>query len=245
MDIHPTIALTKASGSPVYARYEQWLRAAGAGGAIINLWELPAAERAAALAASDGVIFTGGPDVVPSRYGKDARAAECIADPIRDDAEFAVFDQASGLNLPMLGICRGLQVFTVALGGALTVDIPTDVATDIEHRAADGNDSEHLLDVQPGSLVKKICRVAGGTINSAHHQAPEFLPEPLRLAAASPDGVIEAAEWSDPAGKGFLLGVQWHPERMDYGSPLSLPIARHFLFEAETYALLRAKRGGM
>jgi len=240
---HPNIALSKGSGSPKYVFYEQWLRAAGASGKVIDLWALPAGERAAMLATCDGIVFTGGPDVEPSRYGQGERIGECFVDLVRDESEFALFEQAQELKMPVLGICRGLQLTNVALGAPLTVDIPADVPTDIEHRSVNHIESIHPVEVEPGSLIAKICRTAGGIINSSHHQAAANLPEHLRCAATSPDGIIEAIEWSEPAGKGFLLAVQWHPERMDYNSPLSLPIARHFLFEAESYALLRAKRG--
>lgn len=239
---HPKIALSRASGSPKYAFYEQWLRAAGAAGEVIDLWSLPASERGVVLATCDGIVLTGGPDIEPSRYGQGDRLEECSVDLERDEAEFALFEQAQEHKMPVLAICRGLQLINVALGGSLIVDIPADIPTDIEHRSINHVESVHPVKVEPGSLIAKICRAAVGTINSSHHQAAEHLPEHLRCAAVSPDGIIEAFEWSEPSGKGFMLGVQWHPERMDYNSPFSLPIARHFLFEAESYALLRAKR---
>ncbi|MBN8573819.1 MAG: gamma-glutamyl-gamma-aminobutyrate hydrolase family protein, partial [Candidatus Kapabacteria bacterium] len=71
-----------------------------------------------------------------------------------------------------------------------------------------------------------------------HHQAVEYLSPLLRKSALSEDGLIEAFEWNELHGRGFLLGVQWHPERMDYTNPFSLPIAQHFLYEAESYQLL-------
>jgi putative glutamine amidotransferase len=238
----PNIALSKGSGSPKYALYEQWLRAAGAVGSVIDLWALPADEHSAALATCDGILFTGGPDVEPSRYGRGGRLGECFVDLERDAVEFALFEQAQERRMPVLGICRGLQLINVALGGSLVVDIPSDISTGIEHRSVNHVESNHLVEVEAGSLIAKLCRAAAGDVNSSHHQAAEHLPEQLRRAAAAPDGIIEAFEWSEPAGKGFLLGVQWHPERMSADSPFSLPIARHFLFEAEAYALLGAKR---
>ncbi len=94
-----------------------------------------------------------------------------------------------------------------------------------------------------GSILKKIAGTLESEVNSAHHQAVENLPQTLTAAAKAPDGMIEAFEWADPMGKPFMLAVQWHPERMEnLESPLSLPLARHFLFEAESYNLLHKRK---
>ena len=86
-------------------------------------------------------------------------------------------------------------------------------------------------------MLKRISRVLDGEINSAHHQSVEKIAAVFTPTATSPDGIIEAFEWGDASlgGKPFLLAVQWHPERMSYDSPFSLPIAQHFLFEAASY----------
>ncbi len=235
------IAISRASGTPKYAKYEEWLRAAGAECEILDLYadQEHALEK---LRECSGLILTGGPDVQPDKYGKADRLEDCFIDAERDTLEFAVIEQAQEMKIPILGICRGAQILNVALGGTLIVDIPSDFYSDIEHRSTKEGDSHHPLNVAGGSLIKKICRVTDGEINSAHHQAVEHLAENLRMSAQSPDGIIEAFEWNDPAGKPFLLGVQWHPERMDYDNPLSLPIARHFLFEVEANWML-FKRG--
>ncbi|GAB1431132.1 hypothetical protein MASR2M18_19670 [Ignavibacteria bacterium] len=242
MEYYPKIALSKGSGSPKYGMYESWLRSVGNVAEVIDLWSLPAAQRTAVLNECDGIVFTGGPDISPDKHEQAERADECVIDTLRDDVEFSVFEQVRELKMPVLGICRGLQLINVALGGRLYIDIPTDIQSDTEHRSMNNEDSTHEVETAAGSMIKKICRTASGKINSAHHQAASVLPQSLRVAAIASDGVIEAVEWSEPMGKGFLLGVQWHPERMDFNSPFSLPIARHFLFEAESYAALYAKR---
>ncbi len=242
MEYLPKIILTKGNGAQKYTLYEKWLKAAGSVGCVLDLWTMSSEERSHAIATSDGIIFTGGPDINPEKYNQAERSGECIISDERDAIEFEAFEQARDFKMPILGICRGLQIFNVALEAQLIIDIPRDILSDIEHRSIEGNDSFHTIEVAPGSLIKKICRSASGLVNSAHHQAVAILSEQLSLAGSSSDGIIEAAEWSDPGGKGFLLGVQWHPERLDYSSPFSLPIARHFLFEAESYALLRKRR---
>lgn len=231
------IALTKGHGdSPVYANYERWLRAADADIEIADLAFCTSVEEVLATAEQcDGIVFTGGPDIDPERYGKAEERDHCIVDTERDTYEFALFEHVRSRNIPLLGICRGMQVFNVALGGTLYTDIPSFIHTDIEHRRLEDVDAHHGLLVTPGSLLKKITDNLEGTVNSAHHQAVERLAGDLTKAAMSPDGIVEAVEWSTPESRSFLFAVEWHPERMDYNSAFSLPIARHFLFEAASY----------
>ena len=233
-----TIALSKATGSPKYAHYAEWLKATDAEISIIDLWGKPIEECLGILENVHGLVLTGGADIHPERYGKPERISECHLEPERDTHEFALFEKAQELLLPILAICRGAQLVNVALGGTLYIDIPTDYVADTEHRSKDGIDSTHGLHVEAGSLLRKISKSDNGSINSAHHQAVEYLSPLLRKSALSEDGLIEAFEWNVLHGRGFLLGVQWHPERMDYTNPFSLPIAQHFLYEAESYQLL-------
>lgn len=234
------IALTKGHGSsPVYANYEKWLRAADASIDVVDLaYCTSVAQALKEVEPCDGIVFTGGADIDPARYGKPEERVHCIVDEGRDELEFALFDHVRTLNMPILGICRGMQVINVALGGSLYTDIPTFVHTDIEHRRVEDTDSRHGLIVTPGSLLKKLTNELEGTVNSAHHQAVERLAGDLAKAATSPDGIVEAVEWATPQSRQFLFGVEWHPERMNYDSAFSLAIARHFLFEAASYEVL-------
>lgn len=232
------IALSKASGSPKYAKYTEWLQAADAQVHTVDLSLLRAEERNNALEECCGIIFTGGADVVPERYGRPEEYERCHVDHERDEMEFALVHKARELNMPVLGICRGAQLLNVAYGGTLIVDISTDHGNDIEHRSHEGVDARHELEVEPGTILKKICGVFEGNINSAHHQAVENLAGLFTVAAVAPDGIIEAFEVAEAGGNPFLLAVQWHPERMEYENPLSLSIAKHFLFECQSYELL-------
>lgn len=235
------IAVSKASGHPKHNNYISWLKSADDSIEIIDLISLKPGEAVEALADVSGVVLTGGPDVHPDRYDTADRVGECKEiDLERDAMEFAIVQPAIERNLPILGICRGFQVINVELGGTLHVDIPTDRPSDIEHRDVDDVDATHELVVEPGSMIKRISRALDGPINSAHHQGVHKLANLLAPSALSEDGIIEAFEWGDAAlgGKPFLLGVQWHPERMESSSPFSKPLADHFVYEASAYSLL-------
>ncbi len=231
------IAISRASGTAKYALYAHWLRFVEPNIEIVDLFTAPN-EAEANLAECSGLILTGGPDVNPNKYGKPERINDCYIDDDRDSLEFPIIDIARELKLPILGICRGAQVLNVAFGGTLIVDIPTDHPSKIEHKSTPEGDSRHEIQVVAGSLLKKITHISEGEVNSAHHQAVEYLSEHLRSAAVSPDGIIEAFEWNEPTGKPFLLGVQWHPERLEYDNVFSKRIAEHFVFEAEARSLL-------
>lgn len=232
------IGISKASGSPNYAKYEEWLHAADPLVETIDLSLLRPSDAAHVLESCVGLVLTGGPDVHPSRYGKESDLERCYTDEARDELEFALYAKAKELKMPVLGVCRGAQLVNVAEGGTLVIDIPDDTNTEQNHARIDEVDAEHPVHILAGSIITKITGDTEGAINSAHHQAVEKAGEGLYISAVSEDGINEAIEWRDASGKPFLLGVQWHPERMNYANPLSINIARHFLFEAESYKLL-------
>lgn len=234
------IALSRASGaSPSYARYIHWLQSAASEVKCVDLWAFQDTSAALQeLQTCSGLLLTGGPDVHPERYNKSHELSRCEIDTERDTLEFALFDAALERKMPVLGICRGAQVINVALGGTLVVDIPTDLKSACEHRRKSIEDSIHGIQNEQGSLLIKITGQVDGVVNSAHHQAVDALGRGLRIAARSEDAVNEAIEWLDASHQSFLLGVQWHPERMDYQNPFSLRLAQHFIFESESYSLL-------
>jgi putative glutamine amidotransferase len=236
------IALSKGSGSPKYAFYAQWLRACEPTVEVVDLasdgyYTARAVEQ---LQQCAGIVFTGGSDLEPSRYGAEHERDRCgTIDPERDAFELELFRVAHERRMPILGICRGLQLINVALGGSLIVDIPSDRPSDVVHTRTDDADSEHWIAVEVGSLLGKMLRHWEGTVNSAHHQAIDRLGDHLRVAAVAPDGIVEAIESDSPEEHGFLFAVQWHPERMrDRSLPFSRVLAERFLFECTSYALL-------
>jgi putative glutamine amidotransferase len=232
------IGISKASGSPNYAKYEEWLRAADPRVECIDISLVPMPQALTVLESCMGLVLTGGPDVHPARYGKADEITRCYVDNERDEFELALYAKAKEMKMPVLAVCRGAQLVNVAEGGTLVIDIPNDTAATNEHARLNEKDGEHRVRLESGSILMKITGDIEGDINSAHHQAVERTGEGLRIGAVSDDGINEAIEWNDFTGKPFFLGVQWHPERMNYANPLSINIARHFLFETESYKAL-------
>jgi len=161
----------------------------------------------------DGVVLGGGLDVDPSRYGEALRAEGKVElDKDRDATDFAVFEAARRDSLPTLGICRGLQVINVAMGGTLVQDIPTERPSGIVHYIPKKENErlDHPVQVKPGTRVATIAQADEIQVNSRHHQAIERVAPGLRVSATAPDGLIEALESDGP----WLLAVQWHPENL-------------------------------
>ena len=151
----------------------------------------------------DGVLFSGGPDIAPWRFGEKQVHAKTVIDAQRDEMELNLFHLAFAEKLPMLGICRGHQVINVALGGTLCQHIPD--AYGISHY-----DVTHDVRFAPHSRLAAIVGEECLTVNSFHHQSVEKVAPPLR-AAATCGAINEAIEWAD--GERWIFGVEWHPER--------------------------------
>jgi putative glutamine amidotransferase len=168
-----------------------------------------APERAgAALAAVRGLVLTGGEDVAPDRYGAAPHPRLGDVDRDRDAAELALITEARKRRLPILAICRGIQILNVALGGTLYQDLDSERPGPVPHT---GDQSHHAVRVEAGSLLARTLGTRSATVNSRHHQAIRDLAPGLRAVAWAEDGVIEAAEPAD-TGLPWMLAVQWHPE---------------------------------
>ena len=178
-----------------------------AAGAIPHV--LPATTNAATISALldrvDMVLFCGGEDVAPSRYGEANHVNLGEVNLRRDTWEFALSDEAIRRRLPLLGICRGCQFLNIRFGGTLWQDLPSEKAGAKVHRLK----GEHEITVKSDTCLSKLVDGAKSTsVNSRHHQAVKDLAKGFRISAVSPDGVIEAIEGTDyPA-----VGVQFHPE---------------------------------
>ncbi len=158
-----------------------------------------------------GLVLTGGEDVEPARYGAAPHARLENTDPTRDAAELALIAAARARRLPILAICRGIQILNVALGGTLYQDLGSERPGPVTHS---GDDSRHAVRIEAGSLLERTLGTRRTTVNSRHHQAIRDLAPGLRAVAWSDDGLIEAAEPAD-AGAPWTLAVQWHPEDLN------------------------------
>ncbi|MBU3743436.1 MAG: gamma-glutamyl-gamma-aminobutyrate hydrolase family protein [Sediminibacterium sp.] len=169
------------------------------------------------LTSCDALVLTGGTDLHPSTYQSRnlqyPHAPVSGWDEARDHFEQRLFREAVSRKIPILAICRGMQLVNVALGGTLIADLEANGKNN--HRRNEISDGEHLIQVIQGTQLAAIAGANQVIINSAHHQAVELLANELAISAVSPDDVIEAVEWREPENHGPLLAVQWHPERMD------------------------------
>lgn len=230
------IGISKGMPAKYYGNYTKWLTAADSTIICVNLYHMPLDSALILLEECDGLLLTGGPDVYPGRYSQENDTAKCgDFDFKRDTLEWALISSAKALEMPVLGICRGLQIFNIYHGGSLYPDIPTDLDTIITHRCKDTYDCFHSIRVSKESGLFKITEEHRGIVNSNHHQGINRLGDELRALARTEDGLIESIEYLNTEGMPFFLGVQWHPERMDYHNPFSLPIAERFIKEAKLF----------
>ena len=168
----------------------------------------------------DGLVLTGGVDVDPQLYGESPIPNLGKVDPKRDHFEMEITRKALSIGKPILAICRGHQVLNVALGGTLYQDVPSQVEGSIKHYAKTPlYYPSHSVEVKEGSRLHGMFGKEELGVNSFHHQAVKDLGEGLVARAWAPDGVIEAMELP---GDAFVLGVQWHPERMIDGEMLKI-----------------------
>ena len=184
-----------------------------AGGTPVLLVPVPHPNVESLLARVDGVVLSGGGDVDPARYDGAEHDTIYGIDFDRDEFEIELVRASAASRMPLLAICRGLQVVNVALGGTLIEDIPSEVGsvdhTVIGHDVFNGH--QHV-DLDPSCLVARVVGTSSLEVNSIHHQAVRTLAPGLRAVGWADDGVVEAIEHEDPAWP--LLAVQWHPESL-------------------------------
>lgn len=165
----------------------------------------------------DGVFFTGGVDVDPSKYGEAKQSFCGRTDLPRDEVEIQLTRWAMEAKKPILAVCRGIQVMNVALGGTLFQDVAQQVPGALKHDYFPTKDNPsrnrmvHTIDVRGGTRLATMLGDSRPTVNSMHHQAIKDLAPCLMPSATAPDGVIEAVEGLNGQ---FVVGVQWHPEEM-------------------------------
>jgi gamma-glutamyl-gamma-aminobutyrate hydrolase PuuD len=203
----PIIGITSGFNSEgdVFLRRRYCLAIEKAGGVPLIL--PPSEDTEAVLSICDGILLSGGGDVRPEKYGIYEYDPKLLFEVFeeRDDFELKLSRLAYERDLPILAICRGVQVLNVALGGTLLIDIPNHRQTLARH------ESSHRVNVEPESILCNLTGQVQLNVNSFHHQAIDKTAPVLRVSAISDDRIIEAVEAEN---KRFVLGVQWHPEHM-------------------------------
>ncbi|MEH7481111.1 gamma-glutamyl-gamma-aminobutyrate hydrolase family protein [Neobacillus drentensis] len=161
----------------------------------------------------DGIILSGGEDVDPKLFNQDPHHQLGPTTPERDLAEIAIVKYALENDIPLLAICRGVQILNVALGGTLIQDISSQVSEPIQHsQKIDRSQDTHWVTISKNSRLFEIVGSNRVRVNSLHHQAIGEVAKDLRIVAQSSDGIVEAVEYNHPTT--FTVGVQWHPESM-------------------------------
>ena len=223
------IGLTYTGSDEKHNNYVEWLKS-GEDIQVVRL--IPQSQNNESINDCDALVLSGGLDMHPSFYnGKAVYTAMPEKFNVeRDEFELSTLDNALQRSIPVLGICRGLQLINVFLKGTLVQHIQD---KEIDHTGYP--DKKHSVTINEGSLLHKISGVDSGVVNSAHHQSIATIGEGLTANCHSDDGVIEGIEWKDPAGKPFMIAIQWHPERMKkfnlQNSPLSKKLRDRFISE--------------
>lgn len=235
----PLIGITTAtsksetSGIVTLAAYERNVHAVERAGGLPVLVPCTLSEESlrALYERLDGILLPGGGDLLPEYWGESPHPKANGFDANRDRTEMILTRWAVADDLPIMGICRGHQVFNVALGGALIQDIDSQYENALKLKHDNFFPSErdlrtHNITVEPQSRLADLLGVLQISVNSLHHQAVRQAPQGVQVTALSPDGIIEATEIPD---KRFALTVQWHPEDLQEGDDRMFNLFRAFV----------------
>ena len=215
-----TIILSKAS-----EQYVEWMKNEN----IIILDAYTIRNTDSILQLTDGIILTGGEDINPLEYNDTSNIKVC--GPInykRDTLERKLFDFAFENKIPLIGVCRGMQMMNVASGGTLYGDLPTEIGTKVIHRN-NGEVNHEIVLCDSSTLIFPI-DTDTIMVNSWHHQGLKKIPEHLRVIARSFDGLPEAVVMNKNIHP-FMIAVQFHPERLEKNNPIHLRIRSSFFKE--------------
>ncbi len=183
-------------------------------------------ENAEELENCNGLVLTGGVDVAPELYG-DWPDETVHIDSERDGIEFRMIELAMNKEMPVLGICRGLQILNVYFGGTLIIDLEKFHGRN-HNAVSEVEDRFHGIKLAQNSRLMSFIKQQDGTVNSSHHQAADRIGDGLKVVGRADDGTVEAIESSAPGGGGAgpngyagIVAVQWHPERISFENPFS------------------------
>jgi putative glutamine amidotransferase len=217
-----------------YEKYLEAVQSAGSEPVEISLGLTPA-ELLDVSRTLDAIVLPGSPaDVEPSLFHVARHAKTAESDAARERTDFALLDHAITEQKPVLAICYGVQSLNVFLGGPLVQDIPSEIHTKIQHAwtGHQGSEPHHEVALDSGSRLAQMAGANHARVNSSHHQSVLQPGRNLRVVAHAPDGVIEAVEWAGDAN--WIVGVQWHPERMVPTDELSQSLFRELAAAAAT-----------
>ena len=240
----PTTSLLESGidGGPVTyldSRYTGWIERQDMTALLISPAHDPASV-AGLMALADGFALAGGEDLHPSTYDEEAHPRLGEVNGPRDALETAALRLAIAGAMPVLALCRGVQVLNVALGGNLWQDLPSQRPGAVAHRQSGvWHATGHEVRVDPDSRLGAIVGAGSFDVNSFHHQAIREVGPGLRATAWAPDGLVEAVE----AEAGWVLGVQWHPERHPDDAPPEHPDRRLVAAFADAVRARAAARG--
>ncbi|MGA8673693.1 MAG: gamma-glutamyl-gamma-aminobutyrate hydrolase family protein [Candidatus Acidiferrales bacterium] len=178
----------------------------------------------------DAIVLPGSPaDVEPSRFHAARHPNTAEADTHREETDFALLDHAIADHKPVLAICYGVQSLNVHQGGSLVQDIPSELHSKIQHSwpGHEGPEPYHEVTIDAGSRLAHLADGLQTQVNSSHHQSVLEPGESLKIVSLAPDGVVEAVEWTGDAN--WIVGVQWHPERMIAGDELARTLFRELV----------------
>ena len=178
------------------------------------------------LTSIDGLLLAGGGDIHPDRYGSSGHTEIYGVDQERDAYEFQLVPWAISNQLPVLGICRGLQVINVVLGGTLIEHLPDEIGDEITHRLPPRLAVDHVIELSPDSRLAEIYQQTTFSAASLHHQAIRDVAPQLTVVARAPDGTIEALQMADHPE---LIAVQWHPEMTAAEDPVQQRLFSAFI----------------
>ena len=209
------VAMKNSHYPPTYGLNEVYIDAVSSHGGFPLMIARPEAQELETLLPHvHGILLSGGIDVDPIHYHEVRDEQLCNIDAPRDRVELYLVMRARELNIPLLGICRGMQLINVALGGSLYQDLPTQFQSTIEHRADDTHERAkimHEVILNEDARLAKITNTTRLMVNSLHHQGVKVLADELVPEGKSPDGLVEAfTHRTHP----FLIGVEWHPEEL-------------------------------
>lgn len=212
----PCAVVVESWFGPTFGNYVSYLRALEAAGAIPQLIHLSQDEEVLHVLYSrcDGMLFAGGDDLHPARYNEPPHPKLGETSPLQDEVELRLFERVRADGKPVLGICRGLQLLNVALGGTLYQDLAAQRPGSVDHKLSDTHRDwrylAHSVSLDASSWLAGRLDCSEILVNSLHHQGIKDLAPGLRVTAVAPDGLPEAIESDD----GQIVAVQCHPEEL-------------------------------